>query len=210
MLAENDQGVPEVTFGRRKIAALAAGAIAVAGISAGAVAATNGSADQASDLAAAINKRAGTSITADQVEGAFQDLLKARLTEAVKAGRITQAQADEMLKRAQDDPGLPGFGGPGRGPGFGHGPGMRGDVMDAVAAKLKLTEEQLHTRLESGKTLAQVAQAQGVSRADLIATLTAALKAEGVPAARVAELAKHIADDTHDGPGPGRGRGFHP
>ncbi len=201
-----------MTFGRRKIAALAAGAVAVAGISAGAVAATSNSSDEASDLAAAINQRAGTSITADQVEGAFQDLLKARLDEAVKAGRITQAQADEMLKRAQDAPGLPGFGGPGGGPGFGHGgPGMRGgEVMDKVAAKLKLTEEQLHDRLESGKTLAQVAKAQGVTRADLIATLTAALKAEGVPAARADDLAKHIADDAHDGRDPRGGQGFHP
>ncbi|MGE0025954.1 MAG: hypothetical protein AB7O78_08505 [Thermoleophilia bacterium] len=203
-----------MTFGRRRIAALAAGAVAVAGISAGAVAATNGSSDEASDLAAAINNRAGTSITADQVEGAFQDLLKARLDEAVKAGRITQAQADEMLKRAQDAPGLPGFGGPGHGPGpgFGHGgPGMRGgEVMTKVAKSLDLTEEQLRDRLESGTTLAQVAKAQGVSRADLIATLSAALKAEGVPAARVADLAKHIADDDHDGPGPRGGRGFHP
>lgn len=201
-----------MTFGRRRIAALAAGAIAVAGISAGAVAATGGSGQEASDLANAINARAGTSITADQVQGAFQDLLKQHLDEAVKAGRITQAQADAMLKRAQDDPGGipgPGFGprdhGPG-GPGFGHGP--RGDVLDTVATKLKLTEDQLHQKLESGKTLAQVATAQGVSRADLIATLTAALKAEGVPAGRVADLAKHIADDTHDGPG--GPRVFHP
>lgn len=192
---------------------LAAGAVAVAGISAGAVAATSGSSDEASDLAAAINERAGTSITAGQVEGAFQDLLKARLDEAVKAGRITQAQADEMLKRAQDAPDLPGAGGPGHGPGpgFGNGgPGMRGEVMDRVAAKLKLSEEQLRDRLESGRTLAQVAKAQGVSRADLIATLTAALKAEGVPAARADDLARHIADDAHDGPGPRGGRGLHP
>jgi hypothetical protein len=197
-----------VTFGRRKIAALAAGAVAVAGISAGAVAATGGSGDEASDLAAAINNRAGTSITADQVEGAFQDLLKQRLDEAVAAGRITQAQADEMLKRAQDAPGLGlGFGGRHGGPG-GPGFGARGEVMDKVAAKLKLTEEQLHTRLHSGKTLAAIAKAQGVSRAELVATITAALKAEGVPAARADELAKHIADDAHRGPG-GR-RGFHP
>jgi hypothetical protein len=200
-----------VTFGRRRVAALAAGAIAVAGISAGAVAATGGSGQEASDLANAINKRAGTSITADQVEGAFQDLLKQHLDAAVKAGRITQAQADEMLKRAQDAPGIPGLGfgpgdhGPG-GPGFGHGP--RGDVLDTVATKLKLTEDQLHQKLESGKTLAQVAKAQGVSREDLIATLTAALKAEGVPADQVADLAKHIADDTH--PGPRGHRGWHP
>ena len=198
-----------MTFGRRKIAAIAAGAVAVAGISAGAVAATGGSGDEASDLAAAINKRAGTSITADQVEGAFQDLLKQHLDEAVEAGRITQAQADEMLQRAQNAPGLPGLGfGPrgDHGPGFGHGP--RGAVFDKVAAKLKLTEQQLHDRIDSGKTLAQVAKAQGVSRADLIATITAALKAEGVPADQVADLAKHIADDTH--PRPGGRRGFHP
>ena len=196
-----------MTFGRRKIAALAAGAVAVAGISAGAVAATGGSGDEASDLAAAINERAGTSITADQVEGALQDLLQERLDEAVAAGRITQAQADEMLKRAQDAPGLGlGFGGRHGGPG-GPGFGARGEVMDKVAATLKLTEEQLHTRLHSGKTLAAIAKAQGVSRADLIATITAALKAEGVPAARVADLAKHIADDAHRGTG-GR-RGFH-
>lgn len=201
-----------MTFGRRKVAALAAGAIAVAGISAGAVAATSGSGQEASDLANAINKRAGTSITADQVQGAFQDLLKQHLDDAVKAGRITQAQADEMLKRAQDAPGgIPGLGfgpgdhGPG-GPGFGHGP--RGDVLDAVAKELKLTDDQLHQKLESGKTLAEVAKAQGVSRADLIATITAELKAEGVPADRAADFAKHIADDAHDGPG--GHRGFHP
>jgi hypothetical protein len=188
-----------MTFGRRKIAALAVGALAVAGLGAGAVAATGGGGDEASDLAAAINERAGTSITADQVEGAFQDLLKARLDEAVTAGRITQEQADEMLARAKDAPGIPGIGfGRHGGPGFAAGP--RGEVMEKVAAELKLTEEQLHERLHDGKTLAAIATAQGVSRAELIATLTAALKAEGVPAARAADLAKHIADDARRGP----------
>lgn len=84
-----------MTFGRRRIAALAAGAVAVAGVGAGAVAASGGSGPPgASDLAAAINERAGTSITAEQVEGAFLDLLDQRLDEAVVAGRITRAQAD--------------------------------------------------------------------------------------------------------------------
>jgi hypothetical protein len=200
-----------MTIGRWKVAALAAGAVATAGIGAGAVAATSGSPDGASDLAAAINERAGTSITADQVEGAFQDLLKARLDEAVTAGRITQEQAARMLQRAEDAPGLPGLGGPGLGPGHGRGPGLRGgEVMERVAAKLKLTDEGLRDRLRSGRTLAQVAKAQGVPRAELIATLTAALKAEGVPAARVAELADHIADDAHHRRGPRGGWGLRP
>jgi len=197
-----------VTFGRRKIAALAAGAVAAAGIAGGAVAATSGSADQAGDLAAAINKRAGTSITADDVTGAYQDLLKARLDADVAAGRLTQEQADQILERAKSAPGLPGLGGPG----FGHGPGggPHAAVLDEVATKLKLTEEQLRTRLRNGKTLTAIAKAQGVSRADLLATIKAALKADGVPAARIDELAAHIADDTRPKGGPGRGFGWGP
>ena len=51
--------------GRTKLAAAAVGVVAAAGAATGVVAATgNGSGDRAADLAAAINKRAGTSITA--------------------------------------------------------------------------------------------------------------------------------------------------
>ena len=189
--------------GRRKIAVGAAGALGAAGLATGAIAATSGSSDDAGDLAAAINKRAGTSITADDVTGAYQDVLKAHLAEAVKAGRITQAQADEMLKRAQTRPGLPPLG---VGPGV-RGDGHRGphaDVLGAVAEKLGLTEDQVRARLAKGDTLAEIAKAEGVSRADLIAAISAALKAGGVPAARIADLAAHIADDA-DGPGHGPG-----
>lgn len=192
-----------MTFGRRKIAALAAGAVAAAGIAGGAVAATNGSADQAGDLAAAINKQAGTSITADDVTGAYQDLLKTRLDAGVAAGRLTREQADQMLERAGSAPGLPGLGGPGFGRGRGGGP--HAAVLDDVARKLELTEEQLRARLCAGRTLTAIATAQGVSRAELLATITSALKADGVPAARIDELAAHIADDARPEGGPGRG-----
>ncbi|MGD9573547.1 MAG: hypothetical protein AB7V62_16840 [Thermoleophilia bacterium] len=190
--------------GRRGIAALAAGAVATAGLAAGAYAATSGGGgDTAEDLAAAINERAGTQITADDVEGAYLDLLSQRLDEAVAAGKLTRERADEMLERAKDGPGIPGagfgFGGPG---GPGHGP--HGQVMDEVADLLGITEAQIRERLQDGKTLTQVAKAEGVTRAKLIATLRTALKAEGVPAARTAALAAHIADDTR----PERGERF--
>ncbi len=181
--------------GRRKIALVAAGAIATAGIAGGAVAATNGGGDEADDLAAAINARAGTQITAADLEAAYTDVLKERLAEAVTAGRITQAQADEMLARAADAPGLPGSGRPG-GPGRGGHGGPHAQVLDEVATRVELTEEQLRTRLRAGTTLTAIAKAQGVTRAQLITTIRAALKADGVPAARTAELAAHIADDT--------------
>jgi cytosine/adenosine deaminase-related metal-dependent hydrolase len=196
---ESDEG-DDVRIGRGRIAVLAAGAVATAGIAGGAVAATSGGGDEASDLAAAINERAGTQITADDVEGAYLDLLEERLDEAVTAGRLTREQADEMLARAKDAPGLPGLGGHG-GPGMSRGGGPHGAVLDEVATKLKLTEAQIRQRLENGSTLTKIAKAQGVSRAELITTIRAALKADGVPAARTAELAAHIADDTRPEPG---------
>lgn len=192
-----------MALGRRRIATIAAAGLAAAGIATGAFAATSGSSDDAGDLAGAINKRAGTSITAADVTGAFQDVLTSHLDEAVAAGRITQKQADEMLARAKDAPGIPlfGRGGPGH-----HGP--RAALLAPVAKTLGLTEAQLKTKIEAGSTLAAIAKAQGVSRADLIATISAQLKADGVPAARIGDLAAHIADDTHRGHGPD-GRGGH-
>ena len=195
-------------MGRRGIAAVAAGAIATAGLAAGAVAATTNGANQADDLATAINARAGTSVSAADVTAAYQDLLKARLGEAVTAGTLTQAQADEMLQRAKDNPGLPGLGGPG-GPGHGRG-GPHADVLGPVATKLTLTEAQIRAELEAGSTLTAIAKAKGVTRADLIATIRAALKADGVPAARTADLAAHIADENRSGHAGPRDRGGRP
>ena len=63
-------------------------------------------------------------------------------------------------------------------PFFGHGHfgdhGLHG--LDAAASYLGLSESQLRSRLESGKTLAQVAKAQGKSVDGLVAALKADLK----------------------------------
>ena len=59
--------------GRTKLAAATVGVIAAAGAATGVVAAAgNGSGDPAADLASAINKRAGTSITPGDVTGAYR------------------------------------------------------------------------------------------------------------------------------------------
>jgi uncharacterized protein (DUF433 family) len=49
-------------------------------------------------------------------------------------------------------------------------------VYDAVAASLKLTPTQLFEQLHSGKTLAEIAAAQGVTMADVQAAMQAAMR----------------------------------
>lgn len=193
--------------GRRKIAVVAAGAVGAAGLAAGAIAATSGTSNDANDLAAAINKRAGTDITGADVQGAYLDVLKSHLADAVKAGKITQDQADAILKRAQSAPGLVPLGPGGRGfDGDHHGP--RVEVLAPVATWLGMTEDQLRTRLQKGDTLTEIAKDKGKTRDELITELKDVLTKAGVPAAQVADMAAHIADDSGHGPGPGGpGRG---
>lgn len=187
------------------VAAIAAGAVAAGGIAVGALAATGGSGPDASgDLASAINQRAGTSLTAEQLRAAYIDVLRERLAAAVTAGRLTQEQADAMVARAQAG-GLPiepfrGRGGPGHGP--------RAEILAPVATLLRLSEEELRTQLRSGRTLTQVAAAQNVSKADLVAAIKTAIADSGrmgLTDAELTQLATRIADGA--GPGPGRGRG---
>ena len=103
------------------------------------------------------------------LEGAFGD----QLDQAVRAGRLTQEQADQ-IKQGIARYGLPlggpmgGPGGPGhfgmsfRGPdGPGHGP--IGIGLDAAADYLGLTEAQLARRLSNDRSLADVAKAEGKS-----------------------------------------------
>lgn len=52
--------------------------------------------------------------------------------------------------------------------------GMHTQVWNAVAEELGLTSDELYSEVNSGKTLAQIAEAKGVSRADLVATLETA------------------------------------
>lgn len=191
----------------KRIAGLAAAGVLVGGGLAGAFAATSGPDDQAGDLASALSKRTGEQVTAADVKGAFTDVLKERLAEGVASGRITQAQADTMLERAKDAP-LPGMGG--RGGHHGPGRGM-GEVKAAVEKKLGMTHEQMHEAREQGKTLAQVAQEKGVSKADLVSTITDAIKkserGSGLTDAQAKEMATHMVDGT--GPRGGHGRGGH-
>jgi hypothetical protein len=94
------------------------------------------------------------------------------LADAVKAGRLTQAQADQITTGLQQR-----FtdlvNGVRPAHGFGHGgPHMFGGPFAAAATYLGISASALETQLRSGKTLAQIANATtGKSAAGLVAAL---------------------------------------
>jgi hypothetical protein len=110
-------------------------------------------------------------ISPSKLSDALKQALGDRVDAAVAAGRITKAEGD-VLKQRIESGDAPLFAGPHRG--FGHFGFFGG--LDAAASYLGLTEAQLHSELESGKTLAQVAQAHGKSVSGLGDALLAQAK----------------------------------
>ena len=144
---------------RKRSLAIPLTVAAVAAAAGGAYAATQsgGNPRQAflDDVAARLH------VSPAQLQSALRGALTDRLNEAVKAGRLTAAQAKAIEQRLESGRGP--FMGP-RWRFFGE-PAMRPRRagLDAAARYLGLTDAQLMTDLEAGKTLAQIAQARGRS-----------------------------------------------
>ena len=110
-------------------------------------------------------------IPASKLSDALRNALNDRIDAAVAAGRLTKEEGASLKARIQSD-GFPLLGG--LHDELGH-VGAFGS-LDEAAAYLGLKEAQLRTKLEGGKSLAQVAHDQGKSVDGLIATLVAAAK----------------------------------
>ena len=135
------------------------GAAGLAALGGGGVAyAVNEGSGIRSDRQAFLNDVAGRlHVSPSRLQSAITGALSDRLDAAVKAGRLTQAQADAIKQRMEQRGGVPFLGGPPHpffgGPG---GPFVAG--FDAAAGYLGLTPQQLHGQLESDKSLADVAK----------------------------------------------------
>ena len=190
---------------------LIAGAVtvaALAGGAAGAVAATDD--HKATEQAVLTDAAKRLGVSADELRAALSKAEDAQLDAAVKAGRLTQEQADAIKQHRQDDGSVLGFGhgGPGpddHGPGFRGGPGRGGPFMlDDAAKALGISEEALMTQLRDGKRLTAIAKAHGKTLADVkaavkqgaTARLDADVKAGRITQAQrdaaVAELDEHL------------------
>ncbi|MBM7844070.1 hypothetical protein [Herpetosiphon giganteus] len=100
--------------------------------------------------------------------------LETKLNESVSSGKITEAQKTERLSNAKTEAptlmnqkGVVGNKGPGRG---GRGQHL---LVQATAEVTGLTVEQVKAEVQAGKTLEQVAQANGKTVDDVIANLRA-------------------------------------
>lgn len=147
---------------KRKVVAGTVAALAVAGAG-GAVAATklatHSPGAESKAIVDATAKNLG--IEPSKLSAAIKKALEDRVDAAVAAGRLTKEEGAQLKQRIESGD-FPLFAGPGFGPGFGppH-PFFHG--LDGAAAYLGLSEDQLRSQLESGKTLAQIATAQGKS-----------------------------------------------
>lgn len=155
----------------RKVIIGLAVAIAAAGGGAAAIAAS-GSDSPSGESQAIIDDAANQlGISSAKLSAALEKAISDRIDAAVAASRLTKAEGDALKQRLQSGD-FPIFGGVGRG--FGHF-GFFGD-FSAAAGYLGLTEAQLRTQVESGKSLAQIAQAQGKSVSGLVDAIVNAAK----------------------------------
>lgn len=220
-------------LGRRTLV-LACSAAAVAGGSAVAIAASVADDAKKAETEVLGDAAGRLGVKPDDLRAALSAAIDAQIDKAVKAGKLTQAQADAIKKRRAESgtllPPGPGFGRPGLrggpgGPGhFPGGPGGRGhhpgEELAAAAKVLGLSESALLERLQSGKTIAEVAKAEGKDLADVkdaikkaeLAELDAAVKAGRLTDAQRDDIAKDLdarIDDKvngkfgHRGHGPG-------
>jgi polyhydroxyalkanoate synthesis regulator phasin len=120
------------------------------------------------------------------LSSALKKALENRVDAAVAAGRLTKEQGTELKQRIEAGE-VPLFAGAGLGdrlPHFGHfAPFGR---LDVAASYLGLTQMQLEQRLNSGKTLAQIAKAEDKS-------------VDGLVSALYDDAKKHLDDAVADG-----------
>ena len=148
-------------------------------------------------------------VTPVKLRDALAAAQDAQLDRAVKAGELTQKQAD-AIKQARKQSGHV-LGGPGPhgigpgmrggmklhpGPGFPgpHAFGVRGGLFADVAKALGTTQDDLMEQLRDGKSIADVAKANGKSLADVHAAVTATMKTRLDKAVKDGDLTQKQAD----------------
>jgi uncharacterized protein YidB (DUF937 family) len=162
---------------KRKVVAGTVAAIAVGGTGAAIAATQIGSSPSEESKAVLSDAAKQLGVQPDKLSAALKKALEDRVDAAVAAGRITKAEGSALKQRIESND-FPLFAPPLFGPGFRHfGFGHRAfPGLSAAASYLGLTESQLDSKLDSGRTLAEVAKDQGKSVDGLVAAMKGDLK----------------------------------
>jgi hypothetical protein len=167
---------------------------AVAGLTAagagGAYAANHFASPQQENQAVVDDAAKQLGVAPSALSAALKKALENRVDAAVAAGRLTKAQGDELKQRIESGD-VPLFGGPGHG--F-HERGALFGGLDAAASYLGLTEDQLRAQFQNGKSLADVANAQGKSVDGLIQAIVGDAKKKLNAAVSAGRLTQTQAD----------------
>jgi hypothetical protein len=154
-------------------ASLAAGLAggAVAGIALTHPSISGAQTDTTTDTTAPSTTAPGTTApgTTDQAKPDRGQWVEDALAPLVANGTITQAQADAVVSALEAAKPPMGHGRPG----FGHGADL-----DAAATAIGITEDELRTALQSGQSLAEIAQANDVTAQTVIDALVANAKTQ--------------------------------
>ena len=175
----------------RVIAGAVAG-LAVAGGGAALAADQLGGSPQQENQAVVNDAAKQLGVTPGALSSALKKALENRVDAAVAAGKLTKAQGDELKQRIESGD-LPLFAGPG-GLRMHHMFGMVGPGLDAAASYLGLSEDQLRTQLENGKTLAEVAKSQNKSVDGLVDAIVADAKQHLDAAVKAGKITKSQED----------------
>ena len=177
-----------------RIVALVAAVAAVASL---AVGASTAAAAERPSLADEVAARLG--ISPERLREAFRSALAARIDAAVAAGRLTPAQAARLEKRIANAKGLwlgigirKGFAQKHRA--FVKRVAAKGHGLGAAATYLGMTRAELREELRKGRSLAQVAVAEGKSVDGLVAAMLARAKERASKAVANGRLTQQRAD----------------
>jgi hypothetical protein len=170
------------------------------GLSGGAALAATGTGNPASDFLGGVAKRLG--ISEDKLEAAIQDETIARIDAAVAAGDITKEQGDALKQRVQSGD-VPPLGPSVRGPEFGPvspppgiAPGILpgGDLTETAGGYLGMSAADVREALRDGKSLADLARANGKSVDGLKQALRGAIRENADQAVKDGALTQEQSD----------------
>jgi hypothetical protein len=117
------------------------------------------------------------------VQGAATKAFGQTLDQAVKDGKLTKAQADQLKQKAASGTLCTGLGGlgadrPGPGPGDHAMGGLGGMYLNDAAKALGMSQSDLMTALRNGQTLQQIAASKGMDEQQFRTAFTAAVKGD--------------------------------